>query len=414
MDMTTQSHSRDATATVRGYMYQFDATILAILRLTDDEQLDVEGIEDFDIGGDDPTDLFQCKYYAAQRLTPAELRDAILPMLKGFLMLDTEARSNRYFHLYGYYKDSSPGESHPTLQELKDALIQRKREQTADDITQMKVINLQTELGVSDVDLQLFANRLTVHIGEEYEVHKQTVVAELKATMGGSAVIAREHLYPSALSLVTTLATGDIQTKRRTTKTLFCSQLMPSRTLLSAWLLRERGDSAFCRDIRQQHFSRQNIDAVQRFFIVDCTRPVADADLLSFLRTLRRKWSSHAIRRKPDAERYAPYIYFRGLTDGQLIALKSSLQFNGIGFVDGYAFAGASFSTTQLVTPQTYANGISLRFINCETDLTAALSSTGGTRCIYDFFLNEPLAVNTDVHYTAIPVNSIPMIEQII
>lgn len=412
--MTGQSHSRDATATIRGYMYQFDATILGILRLADNQSLDVEGLEDFDIGGDNPTDLYQCKYYAAQRLTPSELRDAVLPMLKGFLGLDAKARKKRSFHLYGYYKDSTPGESHPTLEELKAALVQRHRVKTTGDKSPMKAINLQTELGASDADLRLFEKRLTIHIGPEYEEHKSSVVAELQSAMGKNSIVAKEHLYPTALSLVTVLATQKTQAKRRTTKSQFCAQLMPSRTLLSAWLLHERGDSAFCREMRQRHFGRQNIDAVYRFFIIDCTRPVSDGDLIGLLHTLRRKWSSHAVHRKPDAERYAPYVYLRGLTNDQLIALKSSLQGDAISFVDGYAFAGADFSTVHVSTRQTYANGVSLRFLNCETDLTATLSAVTGTSCIYDFFLDAPLNPNSDVRYTAIPVNSIPMIEQII
>ena len=412
--MINQVHSRDATATIRGYMYQFDATILAILRLAENEHLDVEGIEDFDIGNSDPTDLYQCKYYAAQRLTPAEIRDAILPMLKGFLGLDVTAQQKRTFHLYGYYKDSTPGESRPSLQELKDALIQRKREENADGTVQMKAIDLQEQLGITDAQLQLFADHLTIHICEEYEVHKQSVVTELMARLGVGAVEAREHLYPSALSLVTTLATGDILDKRRTTKIQFCSQLMPSRTLLSAWLLRERGEPAFCREMRQKHFSKQNVDTIQRFFIVDCTLPVDETDLLRFLHALRRKWSSHAVRRKPERERFAPYVYLRGLTDHRLIALKSSLQKEGISFVDGYAFAGAGFSTAQIATPQTYPNGVSLRFLNLEVDLTMALAAVTGQCCIYDFFRDAPLILDTNVRYTAIPVNSIPMIEQII
>ena len=152
--MTTPSHSRDATATIRGYMYQFDATIRAILKLSADEYLDVEGIEDFDIGGDDPTDLFQCKYYAAKRLTPAELRNAVLPMLKGYLTLDASARKTRCFHLYGHYKDSSYGVSHPTLQELQAALVQRKRVPRVGGKTQTQVTNLQPTLGATDADLR--------------------------------------------------------------------------------------------------------------------------------------------------------------------------------------------------------------------------------------------------------------------
>lgn len=412
--MVTPSRSRDATATIRGYMYQFDATIRAILKLPDGGQLDVEGIEDFDIGGDDPTDLFQCKYYAAQRLTPTELRDAILPMLKGFLALDASNRKKRYFHLYGYYKDSTPGISHPTLQKLKAALVQRKRIQKVGGKVQTQIIDLQARLGATDADLRLFAKRLTIHIGDEYEVHKRTTVAELKTALAVTAVEAREHLYPSALSVVSTLATGDTLAKRRTTKATFCSQLMPSRTLLSAWLLREMGDSAFCHDMRQRHFSPQNVDAAHRFFIVDCTHPVAVADLVSLLHALRRKWSSHAVRRRPDAERYAPYIYLRGLSNSTLIALKSSLQSNGIRFVDGYAFAGASFKAEQVTTPQTYKNGISIRFLNCEDDMIATLSAIKGQRTLYDFFLDAPLVVDVDVRYIALPVNSIPMIERII
>ncbi len=412
--MTTSSHSRDATATIRGYMYQFDATIRAILKLSADEHLDVEGIEDFDIGSDNTTDLFQCKYYAAKGLTPAELRDAVLPMLKGYLTLDASARKTRLFHLYGYYKGSSHGVSHPTFQELKDALVQRKRVPSTGGKTQTQVINLQTTLGATDADLRNFAKKLTIHIGKEYEKHKQETVAALKVEMAVTAAEAEEHLYPSALSLVTALATEDSLAKRRTTKVSFCSQLMPSRTLLSAWLLREMGNSAFCRDMRKRHFSRQNVDATHRFFIVDCTHPVTEADLLSLLHALRRKWSSHTVRRKPDVERYAPYIYFHGLSDSALIALKSSLQSDGIRFVDGFAFAGASFSVEQVATPQTYANRISLRFLNCESDMIATLSSVTGQRVIYEFFLNTPLVVDAGVRYTALPVNSIPMIEQII
>lgn len=412
--MTTSSQSRDATATIRGYMYQFDATVRAILKLPKGKQLDVEGIEDFDIGGDDPTDLFQCKYYAAQRLTPAELRDATLPMLKGFLSLDASARKKRRFHLYGYYKNSTPGESHPTLQDLKDALVQRNRVKTGAGQVITQVTNLQTALRASDGDLRLFAKRLTIHIGDEYEEHKRQTVAQLKAAMGVSLVEAREHLYPSAFTQVTSLATGDTLAKRRTTKEAFCSHLLPSRTLLSAWLLREMGDTAFCRDMRQRYFSRQNIDAANRFFIVDCTRPVPQADLLSLLHTLRQKWSSHAVRRKSAQERYAPYVYLRGLDDGELIALKSGLQEDGIIFVDGYAFAGADFNSEHVAQPQTYPNGVSLRFLNCEADLIKSLSSVTGQRCVYDFFIDEPLAISTNVRYTAFPVNSIPMIERII
>ena len=82
--MSTDNVNRDASATILGFLYQFDATILSILELEEAESLTVEGIEDFDVFHNDMTSLFQCKYYEATRLTHATIRDAILPMIRGF------------------------------------------------------------------------------------------------------------------------------------------------------------------------------------------------------------------------------------------------------------------------------------------------------------------------------------------
>jgi len=84
--------------------------------------------------------------------------------------------------------------SHPTLQELQAALVQRKRVKKASGKTITQATNLQAALGATDADLKSFAKRLTSHIGEEYEEHKRQTVAELKNALGVSAVEAREHL----------------------------------------------------------------------------------------------------------------------------------------------------------------------------------------------------------------------------
>ena len=58
MELTLEAHDREATATIRGYSYQFDATILHILSLRGNETLVVEGIEDFDIESVNLSQLF--------------------------------------------------------------------------------------------------------------------------------------------------------------------------------------------------------------------------------------------------------------------------------------------------------------------------------------------------------------------
>jgi hypothetical protein len=127
--------------------------------------------------------------------------------------------------------------------------------------------------------------------------------------------------------------------------------------------------------MRCAHFTAQNIDAVHRFFVVEFPPEATNEDLIVLLRTIRRKWSSHGIRRKPGDERYAPYIYFRGLPPERLVALKASLQQEDVRFVDGYAFFGAGFSVDHLCCPQTHENKISLRFINSHQDLMQSLGA---------------------------------------
>ena len=53
--------NREATATIKGYYYQFDLFILELLRLpNDDDYARLEGIEDIDRIVDGQTDTIQC------------------------------------------------------------------------------------------------------------------------------------------------------------------------------------------------------------------------------------------------------------------------------------------------------------------------------------------------------------------
>ncbi len=116
---------REATATIRGYIYQFDASILAVLAATDGQDVTVEGVEDFDILSSDTDTYGQVKYYEAQKLTGSTLRDAIVPMLEGYLRYPAEVRSRKRYILYGHFKQAA--ETAPTilLADLQRILVQR-------------------------------------------------------------------------------------------------------------------------------------------------------------------------------------------------------------------------------------------------------------------------------------------------
>ena len=55
---------RTAIDTIRGYFYQFDYSIISLLKLSNGtESILVEGVEDIDITTASETTAIQCKYY---------------------------------------------------------------------------------------------------------------------------------------------------------------------------------------------------------------------------------------------------------------------------------------------------------------------------------------------------------------
>lgn len=412
--MNAQPDNREANATIRGYLYQFDATISAILGLNSHDELLIEGIEDFDVERDERSELFQCKYYASQRLMPSTIRDAVLPMLKGFVSVDRPLGTERRYHLYGHFKDSTPHEKTLTKEELKGLLIRRERTKLPSGETETKVIDIRTEIGATDDDIELFVQRLKIHICAEYEAHKKSVVQALQGAFHVSQKEAEDYLYPSARTLVSELAAKPSRDARKISKQYFFQQVRPSIALYNAWTLREKSESAYCRGIKRSYFTAQNIDAAHRFFIVEVPAGATNEDLIVILRTLERKWSSHRIRRKPNDERYAPYIYFRFLSPERLVALKASLQQEGVRFVDGYAFLGSEFTVDHLCCPQTYENKISLRFVNSDQDLLKTLREIRGQIYIYDFFIDRGLHIDLAIPYVGIPITSVDMLTHMV
>ncbi|MBU4230704.1 MAG: hypothetical protein KKG88_10430 [Proteobacteria bacterium] len=411
--MTINDQTRDATATILGYIYQFDATILTLCASSNSAIVDIEAIEDFDISTSDFTELFQCKYYEATRLTPATIRDAILPMLKGFLRLNTTERSRRWFHLYGFFKDSTPGDSTLTLNQLKGALTRRGTVIKGKETTYIKV-DLQKELNATDEELSSFVSQLSIKVTVKADEHRRQTIEALRHICKVSHAEAELYVYPTARTLISTIACSPNLSDRRLTREKFVAQISPSRALFNQWSLREHGEKAYCIRIRKEYFTERNVDPTHRVFIIDGSLQGTDSDLLSLCHTLRKKWSSHAVRRKPDSERYIPTLFVRDMSEARIVTLKTSLHNDDVRFVDGYPFLGASFSPEHLCTPQTFTNQISLRIISSRDELSSVLKVLRGQCIIYDFYATAPTEPLHNGKWVSLPTTSLNSIDAII
>jgi hypothetical protein len=405
---------REATATIRGYIYQFDASILAVLAAGADETVTVEGVEDFDIRSDATDTYGQVKYYEAQKLTDATLRDAILPMIEGFLRYPSETRERKHYVLYGHFKEAP--ETPPTCDpaDLQRILVRRPYK-VGDGTGKVRTeVNLQAELGASDADLLEFSKRFSIKLSEPFDVHRGRVVDALRTALGVSGPEAEGFCYPSALAAMAALSSAASKSERSTTRGAFLQKVRPKLAIYSAWALREEGENAYCKKIRDHHFARLNLESRDRFFVV--TLPGADGldDHHGLVQHIISAWSSHRIKRKPAKERYAPFFFFPDLGADVLTQLKTRLVNNGHRITDGYAFHGASFSVDHLVLAQTPDYPVSARFVADDGQFQAALGAAKRARLVIQLHAEDPRDIDPAVEQIAIPIRSASMARKIV
>ena len=406
--------NREATATIRGYIYQFDATIGEILKLSGDDFVVVEGIEDFDVFGEAGDQYFQCKYLSSKKLTYPVIRDAILPMFEEFLTRVLGDRETPTYHLYGHFKEGSIGDKRLSGEELKQVLKKQTRVPLKSGGYKMETEDLKEKYGATDQDIECFSKCLIIHSCKEYVTHKNDIVGELSRTFNEDLMIAKEFLYPSAFTLISDLASNPNQEERRIKKAEFLAKINPSKAVYNIWFIQERGEDAYCKQIRRSFFSQMNIGPEERLFFIETNDITQDADLLGLVKEIRRKWSTHNVVRKPPKERYAPYLYFPNIDRSRLVRLKGNLHREGIIFIDGYDFQDAEFCVDSLCKPQTNENQISLRFVNTADELDSLIESFSISFTVYQFILTEPIDIDRTCRQISIPVRTIDMIQKII
>ncbi len=86
--------TRAANATIKGYYYQFDTSILKVLELSaNSDSITVEGIEDIDINTATENTAIQCKYLSKPQFTNSSVRKPIMLMLEHFVNPSTPSVS---------------------------------------------------------------------------------------------------------------------------------------------------------------------------------------------------------------------------------------------------------------------------------------------------------------------------------
>jgi len=99
--MNQENCNRTAIYAIKGYLYQFNHSILSILNANDCQSIEIEGIEDIDIGDITEKNAIQYKYYETREYNHSVIKPAIEYMLQHF---SQNKNSELNYSIYGNFK----------------------------------------------------------------------------------------------------------------------------------------------------------------------------------------------------------------------------------------------------------------------------------------------------------------------
>jgi hypothetical protein len=385
------SLDRAAIDTIRGYFYQFDYSIVQILKLINpQDSILIEGIEDVDITTDTDETAVQCKYYAKTEYNHSVIAKPIRQMLTHFCAYKNGVSKKVDYHLRGHFQSGHEKlKTHPSLDELKsNYLTYSKFAKTGS--TKTKVIYEHHKiLGLSDVDLTEFLRHIKIDIhAKSFDDQVHELITSLQTQMGCTLFSAENFYYNNALKIVRELATQPDPLKRSITKEDFLLRINTSSILFNEWFVKLRGKKAHLANIRKENFTFLNISPFERVFMieVDSTRDAVN-DIKELIFLVSKKWSKLSrFERKP----FCPYLYIHNIDRPTLLQLKKELRSESFNFIDGFDYEGAEFDPISIVQETSFHKQIKLKIINSLDFVEQTLMKISKTKELYQFYYVNP------------------------
>lgn len=374
--------NRSAVDTIKGYFYQFDMSILSVLRLANDsDSISIECVEDIDLQTASDVTAVQCKYYAKTEYNHSVIKEAVRYMLSHFKEVKAGTKPKVSYVIRGHYasgQDKLSGSIN--IEFLKKHFLT---------YTTKKVERYHhVELSLTDSDLTEFLALLTVDINAlEFDKQFQNVIKQLQNTFNCKQFSAEYFYYNNALRVTRELSIGSSPADRTISKKAFIDRVNTSSILFNEWFVQKKGKKLHLAALRKEYFTDLNISPFERFFLVEIDpASYVRAELKELIFILSKKWSKTS-KREPTP--FCPYLFIQGIPEDELLVLKKELSMEGLKFVDGYDYQGADFSANSIAQKATHSNGIKIKILNSLCNLEAAVNAITKTRKIYQFHLSQ-------------------------
>lgn len=400
---------RSAVDTIKGYFYQFDLTILSILKLHGNQaSIDIENIEDIDINHAEETTAIQCKYYDKTEYNHSLIAKPIRFMLADYKRRINDNQPKIKYHIYGKYQSGQEKLVLPfDIEFLKKHFLTFTHKS--------KQHNFHTEVGLNDANLEEFNSLLTIDINARTDKDQYREILDgLRTQFRCSDFDAEHYYYNNALFCIKALTTNPDIKCRRITKETFLANIDKKQILFNKWFVEQKGKKVFLSAIRKQYFTLSlNTSPFERFFLIDVSMPDYDLPMLKLLLLLIQKKWSKLLRR--ELQSFCPYVYLHNISAQELIQLKTELHTEGCFCIDGFDFQGAPFSEKSLCRQATFGNAIRLKIINNIEHIDSLIAEIRKTKEIYQFYYTEPFyETPKSIKHIKIQFNSLSDIQEVI
>lgn len=336
--------TRAADATIKGYYYQFDTSILKLLELRKNaDTITIEGIEDIDINTATDATTIQCKYLSKPRFINSAVREPITLMLDHFVNPSTP--NNYNYVLYAHFENETLG-SEPII-----------------DLTKLKQILTYTENkvekqhhidnGITDTQLNAFIRQFKFVFGKEFGMQQQEVIQKLKTNFKCSHFEADTLYYNNALRIVIEKAIKKSIDQRVISKADFINEIDCKKRLFNEWFINIRSKKEYIKLANQNLKYTKALEA-SRAKIILIGKDIIEADntelpIDTFIENLIAKYYkiNTALR---DAK---PITLVLDCNANKLNEIKSQLINNNTVFNDGFEhinFSYRIFNTKPIIT----------------------------------------------------------------
>jgi len=249
---------RIADSTIKGFLYQFNKTILEIASADDEDVITVEGVvEDVDVlSASGEMEAIQCKYHESkEKFTPSLIFKPLLQMAEGY---DKNPTAKIKYTIFMYVLNETHGERSIEPSTLDSALA----------TTDKSLSKIASRIS-GKFDKDEFLKNTRIVFGPSLdEIEDSTKDALELLGIQGSDV--GTLLYPNSIAIIAKLSSTKNEAERQITKAKLYSYLSnATHTAISKWTLALKNRREILKRIKQQLSSSFSQNSRDRYFYIN-------------------------------------------------------------------------------------------------------------------------------------------------